>query len=153
MLADVGSFPYKVTQLIHILAAIVAFAPAFVWPVVRVTMRKQGGSVLPEGVARHLAPADMLVHGPALAVAGVFGVFTVLLSGDDYEFSDVWISIAFVLWFLMLGVLFLGIVPAERKAAQPGDTPGADARLGMFAGMFHLLIVLMLIDMIWKPGA
>lgn len=152
MLADVGSFPYKVTQLLHILAAIVAFAPAFVWPVVRVLERKQGGTNLPGSVTRHLAPSDLLVHGPALVAAGVFGVLTVLLSGEAYEFSQVWISIAFVLWFLMLGVLFLGIMPAERKAAEPDETPGADARLGMFAGMFHLLIVLMLIDMIWKPG-
>jgi len=153
VLADVGSLPYNVTKTVHILAAIVAFAPAFVWPVLRVTMRKQGGGALPEAVARHLAPADVLVHGPALVVAGVFGVFNVLLSGEAFAFSDVWVSIAFVLWLLMLGVLFGGIVPAERKAAEPADTPGADARLGMFAGMFHLLIVLMLIDMIWQPGA
>ncbi|WCO68479.1 CopD family protein [Iamia majanohamensis] len=152
MLADIGSFPYNVMLLLHLLAVLVAFAPAFVWPVLRVTMRKQGGDALPGEVGRQIAPTGLLVHGPALVAAGIFGILTLLLSGDVYQFSDTWVSIAFVLWFLMLGVLFLGIIPADRKAAEPSETPGADARASMFNGMLHLLIVLMLIVMIWKPS-
>lgn len=152
MLAGVGSFFYNSTLLLHILAVVVAFAPAFVWPILRVTMRKQGGATLPEAVARHIAPNNVLVHGPALVLAGVFGLLTLLFSGGNIEFSQTWVSIAFVLWFLMLGVLFAGVVPAERKAAKTTDTPGADARVSMFGGMLHLLLLLMLIDMIWQPG-
>lgn len=152
MLADIGSFPYNVMLLLHLLAVLVAFAPVFVWPVLRVTMRKQGGEALPGEVGRQIAPTGLLVHGPALVAAGIFGILTLLLSGDVYQFSDTWISIAFVLWFLMLGVLFLGIIPADRKAAEPSETPGADARVNMFNGMLHLLIVLMLIVMVWKPS-
>ncbi len=152
MLADVDSFPYNVMLLLHIVAVLVAFAPAFVWPVLRVTMRKQGGAEMPGEVSRHIAPTGLLVHAPALVAAGIFGILTLLLSGGTYEFSQTWVSTAFVLWFLMLGVVFLGIIPADRKAAEPSETPGADARASMFNGMLHLLIVLMLIVMIWKPG-
>ncbi|HXH57467.1 CopD family protein [Iamia sp.] len=152
MLADVGSFPYNVVLLLHLFSVFVAFAPAFVWPILRVTMRKQGGAVLPEQVARHIAPNNLVVHGPALVLTGLFGVLMVLLSGEAFAFSQTWISTAFLLWFLMLGVLLLGVVPAERKAAAEGETPGPDARVNMFGGMLHLLLVLMLIVMIWKPG-
>lgn len=152
MLADVGSFPYNVVLLLHLFSVFVAFAPAFVWPILRVAMRKQGGALVPESVARHIAPTNFVIHGPALVLTGLFGVLIVLLSGQAYEFSQTWISTAFVLWFLMLGVLFLGVVPAERKAAAEGETPGPDARVNMFGGMLHLLLVLMLIVMIWKPG-
>lgn len=152
MLADVGSLPYNVMLLLHIVAVIVAFAPAFVWPVIKVRLRKQGTATMPAEVGRQIAPTDFIVYGPALVAAGLFGILMVLLSGEAWEFSQTWVSTAFVLWFLMLGVLFLGIIPAERKAADPGDTPGADSRVSMFNGMLHLLLVLMLIVMIWKPG-
>ena len=152
MLAGVDSFPYNVMLLLHIVAVLVAFAPAFVWPVMRVMARKDGGGSMPPEVARQIAPTGLLVHAPALVAAGIFGILTVLLSGDTYQFSQTWVSIAFVLWFLMLGVTFLGILPADRKAAEPSDTPGADARASMFNGMLHLLIILMLIVMIWKPS-
>lgn len=152
MLAGVGSFPYKVVFLLHILSAIVAFAPAFVWPVIRVTLRKQGGATLPAPVARHISANNLVVFGPALLVTGILGILMVLLSDDVYTFSQVWISIAFVLWFLLLGVIFLLLIPAERKAAEATETPGADARVNMFGGMVHLLLLLMLITMIWKPG-
>lgn len=152
MLADVGSFPYNLLVLLHILAVIVAFAPAFVWPVIKVRLRKQGTATMPGEVGREVAPTNFIVHGPALVASGLFGIVAVLLSGEVYQFSQTWVSAAFVLWFLMLGVLFLGVIPAQRKAADADDTPGADDRVSMFHGMLHLLLVLMLVVMIWKPG-
>ena len=41
------SFGYKLFFLLHILSVIVAFAPAFVWPVVSVNLKKQGKEVGP----------------------------------------------------------------------------------------------------------
>jgi len=152
LVADVGSFPYNLFLLVHLFAVFVAFAPAFVWPVIRVTMRRAGGASLPEAVARQIAPNNLMIYGPALVVAGLFGILTMLLSGDTYDFSDTWVSIALVLWFLMLAVVFVLLAPAERKAASTTDTPGADARVNMFGGMLHLLLVLQLIVMIWKPS-
>ncbi len=153
MLAVVGSnnFFFKVLFLLHVLSAIVAFAPAFVWPIMRVSLRKAGGS-LPSDVGARIPANNVLVYGPALLLTGLFGILMVVASDGTWEFSQTWVSIAFVLWFLMFGVLFLGVVPAERKAARPEETAGADDRVNMFGGMLHLLLVLMLIVMVWKPG-
>lgn len=149
MLADVGSTPYNLVLLLHILSAIVAFAPAFVWPIVNVQTRKRGVQV-PSEVAGQVPVNNVIIHGPALVATGVFGILLVVLSDEVWEFSQAWISAAFVVWFAILAVLFGLLVPAERKAAA-GDAAAAK-RGAMFGGIIHLLLVVMLYLMIWKPG-
>lgn len=156
MLAAIyDSFPYRLAVLLHIFSAVVAFAPGWVWPVLNAKMRK--GEGVP-GPVRALVPVlSSTVYGPALLLNGVFGALAVVLSPEIggtklIEFSEAWVSIAFVLWFLMLGILFLALIPAERKEAQEGATAEAASRVAMFGGMLHLLFLLQLINMIWQPG-
>lgn len=142
---------YQIVFLLHILSAIVAFAPAFSWPIVNVQLRRRGSSV-PSEVAGQVAVNDAIVHGPALAVAGALGVIMIALSDGIYEFSQLWVSLAFLVWFALLGVLYGVLVPAGRKAAVDGpDSPSAK-RASMAGGIIHLLLVVMLVVMIWKPG-
>jgi len=149
------SFPYRLMVLLYIFAAVVAFAPAWVWPVLNAKMRK--GEGVP-GSVRALVPVlSATVYGPALILNGVFGALAVVLSPDPggqklVEFSDPWVSIALLLWFLMLGILFLALIPAERKEAQQGASVEAESRIAMFGGMLHLLFLLQLVNMIWQPG-
>ena len=156
MLAQLpDSFPYRVLVLLHILSAVVAFAPGFVWPVVNVRMRK--GEGVPAPVRALIPVLSATVYGPALVLNGVFGALAVVASpgsGDAkyVDFSKPWVSIALLLWFLMLGILFGGLIPAERKEAQQ-TTVGAESRVPMFGGMLHLLFLLQLINMIFQPGA
>ena len=42
------------------------------------------------------------------------------------------------------------MAPAEKKA-EAGDE-GAEAKLTMYGGILHILLFLLLVDMIWKPG-
>lgn len=149
MLAAIGSTPYKIVFLLHILSAIVAFAPAFVWPIVNVQARKRGGRV-PAEVAGQVPVNNVLIHGPALVLTGVFGILMIVMSEDVWEFSQAWISGAFLAFFALLGVLFGLLVPAERKAAA-GDE-AAVRKVSMFGGFIHLLLVVMLYLMIFKPG-
>ena len=149
MLASVGSTPYKIVFLLHILSVIVAFAPAFVWPITSVGMRKRNEKIS-DGTAVQIVRNSMTVHGPALVLAGLFGIVLVILSDETWEFSQLWISGAFVVWFGLVGVVFGGVVPAERKVAQ-GDE-AAEKKVAMFGGISHVLLLLILIDMIWKPG-
>jgi len=149
IVANVGSGLYNVFLLLHILAAIVAFAPGFVWPMLTSGLRRAGKSLGPE--ANQVASDFTLkVQGPAAVLAGVFGIGLIGLSDSAWEFSQTWISIAFVLWFILLGVVFGLLLPTYRKVAG-GDT-AAEQRAAMFHGMLHLILVLMLIVMIWKPG-
>ncbi|QYG93986.1 hypothetical protein HC251_17125 [Iamia sp. SCSIO 61187] len=157
MLAVLGNdtFIHRLFFLLHILTAIVAFAPAFVWPIVNAQTRKRGVKVSAD-VAGQAAVNNVIVHGPALVLAGVFGLLMVItstesISGDKvFEFSQAWVSIAFLLWFALVGVVFGLLAPSERKAAA-GDA-AAGKRAAMFGGIVHLLLLLTLIDMIWKPG-
>ena len=110
------SFGYKLFFLLHILTVIVAFAPAFVWPVVSVTLKKQQKPVGP-AIGALAAGNTAKVHGPALVLAGFFGFGLIGMSDKVWEFSQSWISVAMLLWFIMMGVLFGMMLPAEKKAA------------------------------------
>jgi len=149
VLASVGSTPYKIVLLLHVFSVIVAFAPAFVWPIVNLQTRKTGEKV-PSGVAGLVARNTMTIHGPALVLAGLFGIILVVMSDEVWEFSQTWVSLAFLVWFGLLGVVFGGIFPAEKKAAA-GDE-AAERKVSMFGGIAHTLLLVMLILMIWKPG-
>lgn len=152
MLAALGSadFIYRVFFLFHILAALVAFAPTFVWPIARAQARKRGASI-PSDLVAQAAVNEATIHGPAVIATGAFGILMVLTAkGDYFEFSQAWISIAFVVWFAMLGVVYGLLVPTGRKAAAGED--GAEAKLPMYTGFLHILLLVMLVVMIWKPG-
>lgn len=144
-----NSFGYKVMLLLHILSVIVAFAPNFVWPFVAVRLKKEQAPV-GATIGKLAAGNTVKIHGPALVVAGVIGCGLVGMSERVYTFADAWISAALLVWFLMLGVVFGMMAPAEKRAAA-GDA-GADKIVSMSGGILHLLLTVMLVIMIWKPG-
>lgn len=154
---DGASTLYKVFIVAHLLAAFVAFAPAFSWAFASMRLRK-GGDGLPIGLKAQKPALTMTIFGPALLAAGIFGILALVVGPETSEgvkineFSEPWVSMAFVVWFLMLGVVFGLILPAERQAAEiPGVSP-ADKRLSMANGLLHLLLVVMLVVMIFQPG-
>lgn len=147
--AAVDSFGYRLFFLLHILTVIVAFSSAFVVPVLQSRFKSAGGAV-PDDVLDAVAKSALQIHGPALVLAGLFGLGLVGLSDEVWKFDQTWVSIALLLWFLMLGVQFALLAPAQRKAGT-GDA-AAEGRTSMFTGMLHILLLLMLIVMIWKPG-
>lgn len=148
VLASIDSFGYRFFFLLHMLAIIAAFAPAFVWPVVTARLRNQdknAGATL----GKVIRDSWNQIHGPALAAAGLFGILMIVLSDEAWEFSDPWVSVAFVLWFAMLAVVF-GLLPWNERRAAEGNA-GAERRSAAFNGILHVLLLLMVIDMIWKP--
>jgi len=149
VLAVVGSFGYKLFFLLHIFAVVVAFAPGFVNPILSARYKKEGTSI-PGELGEKLYKDSQQIHGPALVLVAFFGLGMVGMSDKVYEFSQTWVSIALLLWFLMVGVVFGLLLPAEKKAAAGDEV--AESRVAMFGGMMHVLFLLMLVDMIWKPG-
>ncbi len=164
MLASIDSFGYRILLLGHYFAVFMAFAPAFVWPILNRRRRIEGGELVEDVKDLKGSPmsatasaegaltgvSSPIFHGTALVLAGLFGILMIVLSSSVFEFSQTWVSIAFVLWFLMLGVFFAGIGPAQR-ALREGSV-AAEQRIAMFYGAMHLLLLLQIIDMIWKPG-
>jgi hypothetical protein len=69
---------------------------------------------------------------------------------DHWEFGDSWIASAFLLWFIMNGVLHGLLLPAERKLAAGDESV---QRLVQVGGTLMILLYLgMLHVMVFKPG-
>jgi uncharacterized membrane protein len=137
---------YKLWLFLHIATIVVAFAPGIVAPLLYQRFRSEGV----QRVAGALTENDKRVHGPALIAAGAFGIFLVLASREQFAFDQTWVSLAFLVWIAMNGVLHGLIVPAQRKIAA-GDAE-AESRFRMGGATIDLLFLVMLYIMIWKPG-
>jgi uncharacterized membrane protein len=143
---------YKVILLLHLLAIVVGFAPAWLTPVlVRLTA---GG----ERAAADALDASILRYSlPGLGVAGLLGFGLAGMSKIEgfeeplYKMSQTWLVIAIVLWLVLLAVTFFVARPAI-KAFRDGDV-AARGRVAMSTGIAHLILVVMLYLMIFKPGA
>jgi arginine exporter protein ArgO len=130
----VNDTSYRIFFLLHILSVIVAFAPALV-------------SVLPggrEGALGVIDRAGRIVYSPALILAGLFGIALILLSDDVWEFSDTWVSLAFVVWIAMNGVFHALVLTGRRQ--------NDESKVNNGQAIMTVLLLVMLWIMIWKPG-
>ena len=73
------------------------------------------------------------------------------MSNKEFEFSQAWVGPAILLWLIEIGLFFGGILPAEKKVAE-GDASAAKL-LGMFTGISHLILLVVVFLMVFKPGA
>lgn len=163
---------YQIVYFLHIVTAIAGFGPTFAYPMYGAIAKRR------QGVAGEAISAATLDVGKKLEYAiyavPVFGILLVLLSEDVFEFSQEWITIAFVLYIAGL-VVSLGFHQPNLRAMNAlqqqllaGPPPGAGAggpppqvaeleargkKAGMFGGILHLLLALILLDMVFKPGA
>jgi len=142
---------YKVMLLLHLLAVVVGFAPAWLTPMlVRLTTNgdRAAADALDTSILRYSLPG--------LGVAGLLGFGLAGMSkveGFDeplYKMSQTWLAIAIVLWLVLLAVTFFVARPAI-KALRDGDA-AARGRVAMSTGVTHLILVVMLYLMIFKPG-
>ena len=146
----IDSAIYRVLLLLHIVSIVAAFAPAFAHPLLG-TQSRAMGSPARQQLLGFLAANSRRVYAPALIAAGVFGLLLIVASDEAWEFDQAWISLSFLVWFAMNGVLHALLLPAERKMAE-GDR-AAESRVQLGGGALSLLFLLMLVLMIWKPGA
>ncbi|MGY6499966.1 MAG: hypothetical protein ACXIVQ_03570 [Acidimicrobiales bacterium] len=148
----VNEFGYQLVYLLHIVTVVVAFAAAVVNPRLGGLAKRLPGDAA-GALNQTIADASLKIHFPALVLAGLFGTAMIPMSNEIYSFADMWISSAFLVWFAMMAVMFFLLIPAQRAlAADPGDV-AAGKKFNMFGGIIHLLLLIMLILMVWKPGA
>lgn len=140
---------YNLFLLLHLLAVLVAFAPAFVSLITIGQLKRLGGSTSILAQAQQVT--WMKVALPALVLAGFFGIVMIPLSDKFISFGDAWVSIAFLIWFAMIGVLAAGIAPALRRFGAGDDRSYSQA--ASLTGVMHLLLLVMLYLMVFKPGA
>lgn len=125
---------FKIFLFLHILTVIVAFAPSVL-------------AVLPggrDGAVGLLDRAGRQVYAPALILAGFFGIMLIVTSDEVFEFSDTFVSLAFVVWIAMNGVFHALVLVGQRQNDEKKVNNGQ--------AIMTVLLLVMLYLMIWKPG-
>jgi uncharacterized membrane protein len=142
---------YKVFFLGHMISFLAAFAPAVIAPVLTAQVKADGdeGSLL--RLAGHMTKNTTRIHFPALIALGGFGIAMVLSSDEVWSFGDAWVSLAFLVWLGIIGVILGLMVPAEKRLAS-GDL-AAEKNIAVAGQIATVLLLVMLYLMIWKPGA
>jgi len=163
-----GSFPYQVTYLIHLAAVVVGFGSSFVYPLLAARSKNLPPREAYAVSHTALGISPYLTTYP-IYTAGATGVLLVILSDQAIAFSSTWISIAFLVFFLgVLVSVFLhtpnlkamDALQEKLLDAPPGDAPPEVAELeergqkaAMYGGLLHLFWLVLMVDMVWKPGA
>lgn len=156
----VGGDLYNVVLVLHILAAIIGFGGMFIAGFYGNEARSLPGR---EGLA--VAQTTLNVTGkiPTAAVYAVpvLGILLILMSEDAIKFSAMWVSLSFLLYFVLIG-LATGIqVPAIRKmvalragaeGAQSMEVQAMGKKVATVGAVVNVLWVLVLVLMVFKPG-
>lgn len=150
VIADISSGLYKLLYLGHIVTILVAFAPAFVHPILSAQVTADGDATARQRLSAHMATNGRRLHFPALVLTAAFGIAMVLVSDEVWGFDQAWISLAFLVWIALCGVVSGLIMPAERKL--DGGDHDAERTIAMGGQIATALLLVMLYLMIWKPG-
>jgi uncharacterized membrane protein len=145
VLAALNSTGYKIVLLIHVLAVIVGFAPLWLTPVM-IRLTAAGDKAAADGLEVSILRFSL----PGIGLAGILGFGLAGMSEKVFKMSQAWLSIAAVLWVVLLALLFFVARPAI-KAFRDGDA-AARGRIMMVTGISHLILVVTLYLMIFKPG-
>lgn len=127
---------YRILGYLHILAAIAAFGPLFIYP-----------SLQRAGAGATLATLHLRVVLPALTLQWVFAMGLVGASDGTWKMSQLWIVLSLVGWVVAMVTSWFLIRPALTD-----DSPRARARMSAGVGITHLVLVVVLYLMIFKPG-
>jgi hypothetical protein len=154
---------FQIIILAHIAAAIVGFGGMITHGTYHARAFRA-----PAGIARTLLEATSGVA--KWADYGIYavlplGIAAIAVSDDIFSMGDPWVSASFVVWFLLVGAIHGAIRPAVKamtaraEVLEPGtvletdDESAAAARKLMIGeAATHLLLLLALALMIWKPG-
>lgn len=151
---------YNVVLVLHILASIIGFGGMFIAGFYGNESRNLPGR---EGLA--VAQTTLKVTGqiPTVAVCAVpiLGILLILMSEDTIKFSEMWVSLSFLLYFVLMGLATGLQVPTIRKmvalragaeGAQSGDVQAMGKKVAAVGGIVNVLWVVILILMVFKPG-
>jgi uncharacterized membrane protein len=150
IIAAVRDDAYNVVLVLHILAVLAAFAPAFVHPLLGTQMEREGGGAL-TATMRNMHRNGQRVYAPALILVGVLGLALSGMSDKVYGFGDTWVWLSALLWVALNGVLHAVLLPAE-KAVADGDASAA-TRVQLGGAIMSVLGVIVVVLMIFKPGS
>ncbi len=167
-----GEFGYDSMLLLHILGTIVGFGAVFLNGLYGAQAKQRPG---PGGAA--IGEANLAVSGVAeyvIYTVPVTGMILVMMS-DAWSFSQTWVWLSIVVFVVALGISHGSQIPASKRMnelakelAAAGPPPEGTApsgpppqviemealgkRLAGGGAVLNLLLVVLLVLMIWKPG-
>jgi uncharacterized membrane protein len=139
---------YKFVLLLHIIAVLIAMAPAVAHPLMMTFEKGRTQPDFPGLASRMIKPARVYVI--ALAVAGILGFGLISMSDSAIGWGDAWVSISILLWLAINGLVHGMMLPAERKLAE-GDMAGL-ATAEKIGRVISVLVIVLLYLMVVKPG-
>jgi len=131
----IGSTGYNILNILHILTAVVAFGPLFMYQ-----------SLQRAGATAQIAKLHLYMVIPSMVLLWVFGMGMVGMSDEAIQMSDVWISGGLGVWLVALVVSVALVRPA---LTETGDS--AKSKLAAGTGVCHLMLVIALYFMVFKP--
>lgn len=158
MLADLQGTPYKILVFLHIFAAAIWLGGGFYFQYRFSQLRRAQDTPAMVVFGREAEAAGQKLFAPAAGTVLLMGIL--LVAFGPYPF-ELWIALAllgFAVTFLT-GLLFLG--PTAAKVATAVEERGIDApevksqmeRLLMISRVDYAVLVLILLDMVFKPGS
>ena len=127
---------YRIVAMLHILTAVVAFGPVFLYPALHRA-----------GQTETIAKLHLRMSLPALVLVWVLGMGLTGMSEDAYEVSQTWLVLSIINWVILVVVSWFLIRPSLTDASD-----AARSKLAMGSGITHVLLVVGLYLMVFKPG-
>ena len=132
---------------LHLLSAFALVAAMTLFWVVFVALRGTGSG---DATVAGLMRVGAIVVGIGSLGTIVFGIW-LAISLNAYQVWDGWVIAAIVLWAIAVAT---GKRSGDILGADPGAASEETQRRAMLLhGIASVLVVLVLVDMIWKPGA
>lgn len=128
---------YRLLGVLHVLAAVAAFGPLFIYP-----------SMQRAGAGADVAKLHLRLSLPALVLTWVFGMGLVGMSKDNFEMSQTWIVLSLLCWVAAVAVSWFLIRPSLGDGSE-----AARSKLAAGIGVTHLIAVVVIYLMVFKPGA
>jgi hypothetical protein len=141
---------FKLLYLGHMLTFVIAFAPAVINPIMMAKLKAGDDPSVLGRVAGVMHANGRQIHFPALVALGGFGIAMVFAADPAFGFDQTWVSLAFLVWLAIAGVVGAILLPNERKLAA-GDLT-AEKKVELGGQIATVLTLVMLYLMIWKPG-
>ena len=149
---------YELFKTIHVLAAVAWVGGVILSQVNGALAARSGEQARMLGFIRDQAWLGKRYFAPASITLIVAGV--VMVADSGWEFSDTWIVIGIALWVasVVIGAGFLGprseklMTDVEQKGLDDPGVQSLSRQLAMLSRVDLVILVLVVIDMVVKPG-
>ena len=151
---------YELLLTIHVLAAVVWVGGGFAMHILGRRTLKRGNPQEIFEFSKEINTVALRLYAPTSLILLIAGVLLVNQVESGAEFSDLWITLAFIGWAFsfIVGVGYYGPQDKKLQALVAADGPTAtgiveNVRQALFVNQIEQLILfLIVIDMTIKPG-